>query len=218
MKQQRPQFASWALACRGYKATYKAVLVALAERANPDGVTWPSVETIGWTLGVGVRMVQYALRRLEADGILEIVDRPGPRSNLYRLNLALLERRAREAEAERQELMRAARARRAVQKPQVTEPARPGPVMLPVLHRISTGESARVDAASKCLKMPPRACGENCGSSVEAGPRMVQSVAPRTPSIKDKDTTARAAGISASYRAHRARAPALVRGGRRAGG
>jgi hypothetical protein len=65
------------------------VLRDLAAKADWSPGTWgqhafPSVPAIAERIGYSVRSVQYALRRLTADGRLELVDRPG-RTNVCRI-------------------------------------------------------------------------------------------------------------------------------------
>ena len=57
----------------------KAVLFALASRANDRGECWPSVKTLVRDAGVSERTVQRTLRELAIDGWIEVRERPpGP--------------------------------------------------------------------------------------------------------------------------------------------
>lgn len=66
----------------------KLVMVALADRANEDGVCWPSVQTLAEKTGISVRGVQTTIRSLEDLGLLERQETAG-KSNRYLLKLPL---------------------------------------------------------------------------------------------------------------------------------
>ncbi len=66
----------------------KLVLVALADRANDEGVCWPSIETLSKKTGMTGRGVQKTIRTLEEFGLLERQETTG-RSNKYVLILPL---------------------------------------------------------------------------------------------------------------------------------
>lgn len=52
----------------------KFVLIALADHAHEDGSgAYPCVERLAWKTGLSERSVQYALRQLEADGLIKPV-------------------------------------------------------------------------------------------------------------------------------------------------
>jgi hypothetical protein len=61
-------------------STPKAVLVALAFRANRDGVAWPTVRTLMNDTGLSDASVRRGLRRLIADGRIEVVHSEGRQS------------------------------------------------------------------------------------------------------------------------------------------
>ena len=65
------------------KAT-KFVFVSLADQANDDGWCWPRVEKIAERTGYSERTVQYALRKLERLGLIQVVYRKG-RASYYRV-------------------------------------------------------------------------------------------------------------------------------------
>ena len=70
----------------------RLVLGALAGRADAQGRCWPSLEDIARRSGLGVRAVRYALRSLEAAGLLDVQVRRGRSlSNLYRIRLEVLQ-------------------------------------------------------------------------------------------------------------------------------
>ncbi|WP_082782846.1 helix-turn-helix domain-containing protein [Acetobacter cerevisiae] len=64
----------------------KFVLVALAERANDEGVAWPSARTISDMTGACDKAVRNALKQLEQDGFIVRVS-SGTRSKTYQLSL-----------------------------------------------------------------------------------------------------------------------------------
>lgn len=61
------------------------VLLALADYSNEDrGCAWPSVRTLAKKSRLGIRQTQYAIRNLEAKGLIRIEAGAGPRGvNLY---------------------------------------------------------------------------------------------------------------------------------------
>lgn len=75
--------------------TAKLVLVKLADQANDDGISWPSVKTICKHTELSERAVQEQIRKLEKMGLLRIVPRRREdgksTSNVYQLLLALPE-------------------------------------------------------------------------------------------------------------------------------
>lgn len=82
----------WIRAARDAPATgsRKAILLALASRANDRGECWPSVKTLARDAGVSERTAQRTLRELAIDGWIEVRERPpGPGrrqgANRYRL-------------------------------------------------------------------------------------------------------------------------------------
>lgn len=64
----------------------KFVLVALAERANDDGIAWPSARTISDMTGACDKAVRNALKQLEQGGFIVRVS-SGTRSKTYQLSL-----------------------------------------------------------------------------------------------------------------------------------
>lgn len=66
----------------------KLVLVALADRANDDGVCWPSIETLAKKTSMTGRGVQKVIRSIEDLGLLERQESTG-RSNKYLLKIPL---------------------------------------------------------------------------------------------------------------------------------
>jgi hypothetical protein len=63
----------WARMARpGLGGPASAVLRDLADRASESGVCWPAVATIAAETGYCERTVQYALRRLEAEQLVEV--------------------------------------------------------------------------------------------------------------------------------------------------
>lgn len=82
---------NWAWRQRVGNPTRKAILVALADHADSDGVCWPGHEGIGDRVEVSRRTVIRQIERLEADGLLTIERRRGAdgtqSTNLYRLRV-----------------------------------------------------------------------------------------------------------------------------------
>lgn len=64
----------------------KFVLVALAERANEEGVAWPSARTISDMTGACDKAVRNALKQLEQGGFITRVT-SGTRSKTYQLSI-----------------------------------------------------------------------------------------------------------------------------------
>ena len=69
------QAITWALSVRVRSATHKAVLLALANRLDPNGFGWPSQKLVAKESQCSDRTVRRVLRDLEADGILVRDDR-----------------------------------------------------------------------------------------------------------------------------------------------
>jgi len=62
------------------------VLLALADGANDEGLTWQSVETLAQMARIERRSVQRVLRKLEADGEIQVVDiHPETKTTIYRV-------------------------------------------------------------------------------------------------------------------------------------
>lgn len=53
-------------------ATEKMVLLALADNANDEGLCWPAIKTIARKCSRSERAVQYAVKALEALGLLKV--------------------------------------------------------------------------------------------------------------------------------------------------
>lgn len=82
-----------ALRVRGLEPTDKLLLALLADHANEEGLAWPSVSRLAAGLERTERTVQLALKRLEAKGLIQRLDRPG-KPTLYRLLLEEVEKPA----------------------------------------------------------------------------------------------------------------------------
>jgi len=85
----RAEILDWARKCRA-RGSIKAVLMALAMRANRQGSCWPSQSQIADDAGLCERTVRYAICALIAAGVLDTTLRYGPfgrRASLYRLNV-----------------------------------------------------------------------------------------------------------------------------------
>ena len=72
----------------------KLTLVALAERANSEGHSWPSRETLSRETGLSRRMLQLYIPALEREGWIRI-ERKGPIPIGYWLNMERLKPRKR---------------------------------------------------------------------------------------------------------------------------
>ena len=95
------KLVGWAMRGTSYTGSDLLVLVALAERGDERGVAYPSIQDICEDTRCAERSVQYALRRLEADGWVTIQrQRSRKGTNLYQLDVPRL-RRCAEAEQAR---------------------------------------------------------------------------------------------------------------------
>jgi len=74
----------WAFDCQGIGTTEKAVLIALAFRANKDGQCWPSVRDLGAMVSLNPSSVSRAIHRLIEGGWI-VRQRRFSRSNVYSL-------------------------------------------------------------------------------------------------------------------------------------
>jgi len=84
---------TWAFAQEDLKPGPKLVLLALADRANEEGLCWPSIPTLARKCSMGERTVQVVVKFLALCGCLQISEQfvPGTkarRGNLYQLLLA----------------------------------------------------------------------------------------------------------------------------------
>lgn len=91
----------WAFAAQ--KGTKLLLLLAIADFANDEGQTFPSLATLSTKIRMSERNTQYLLRALEVEGALKTEVRPY-RSNLYTVlrpwgaNIAPLHKKARKKE------------------------------------------------------------------------------------------------------------------------
>lgn len=81
------EMLNWAFHLQMESPTDKLVLIALADHANHDGASWPSIARLCLFTALSERTVRTALRRLEADGLLQTVTENG-RTNRYKLTPA----------------------------------------------------------------------------------------------------------------------------------
>lgn len=77
---------NWAFTLPLDSPSDKAVLIGLANHANPGGQAWPAVERLALYTGLTGRAVRLALRRLEEQGLVATQHREGT-SNCYQLAL-----------------------------------------------------------------------------------------------------------------------------------
>lgn len=70
----------------GMSGTEKAVLIALADRADDVGLCWPSIATIAQMTCFSDRAVQKCIHSLEEKGLLTVQVSPGGKSNKYVIN------------------------------------------------------------------------------------------------------------------------------------
>lgn len=76
---------NWAWGQPGLDPSSKLVLLSLADHANDDGESWPSLERLSERTGRDRRTVQRAVAALEARGLVEREPAKGVRSTRYRL-------------------------------------------------------------------------------------------------------------------------------------
>ena len=76
-------------------APERFTLLALADRADEEGVCWPSVPTLARKCATGERTIQRHLATLQSLGVIEVERRLGHRS-LYRIDLDALRAAAQE--------------------------------------------------------------------------------------------------------------------------
>ena len=81
------EMLNWAFHLQMDSPTDKLVLIALADHANHDGASWPSIARLCLFTALSERTVRAALRRLEAAGILHTEQTNG-RTNRYWLTPA----------------------------------------------------------------------------------------------------------------------------------
>lgn len=67
----------WAFRLKMRDPSAKAVLVALAEHANAQWTCWPSIARLCLFTSLSERTVRRTLRRLTADQVITLVERPG---------------------------------------------------------------------------------------------------------------------------------------------
>ncbi|NOX95837.1 MAG: helix-turn-helix domain-containing protein [Alphaproteobacteria bacterium] len=78
-----------------FKGAEKAVLLALANYADENGLCRPSINEIAWNTGLASRTVERALPELEDLLVLEVFEKGGGRrANRYRLNIDWLQKAA----------------------------------------------------------------------------------------------------------------------------
>ena len=86
---------------RSLKGTPKSIALALANRVNPKGVCWPSINTLANDTGFSVSTVKRGLWALKDSGYLNTENRTrkdgSHTSNLYTLNLEAFTRTAQKA-------------------------------------------------------------------------------------------------------------------------
>lgn len=75
---------NWALNYRLDEPAMKAVLIGIANHANPKGEAWPSIERLCLYSGYSESTVRRAIKSLVDEGLLEVIEREG-RSHLYHL-------------------------------------------------------------------------------------------------------------------------------------
>lgn len=78
---------NWAFNVRLENPLCKAVLIGIANHANPKGEAWPSVERLALYSGYTTRAVQKGIRQLQELGFMSVQERAGTTS-LYALRLS----------------------------------------------------------------------------------------------------------------------------------
>lgn len=71
---------------QGMNGTEKAVLIALADKADDSGLCWPSIATLAEMTCFSDRAVQKCIHSLAAKNVLSVQKSPGGKSNKYLLN------------------------------------------------------------------------------------------------------------------------------------
>ena len=93
----RPEIMAWAANQMHPELGHVAygVLLVISRFATAEGIAWPSIDTIRQLAGRSAPTVRVAIERLETLGILQIIERGGPRRpHHYRLGWAWSEERA----------------------------------------------------------------------------------------------------------------------------
>lgn len=75
---------NWALNYKLEEPAQKAVLIGIANHANPNGEAWPSIDRLALYSGFAESTVRRAIKALVASGLLTVNEREG-RSHVYRL-------------------------------------------------------------------------------------------------------------------------------------
>ncbi|MCI0348139.1 MAG: helix-turn-helix domain-containing protein, partial [Acidobacteriales bacterium] len=82
-------WSSWVWSNSPYRGTDLIVHLALADMANDEGVSWPSVKTLAERARVSERQIFKIIARMMAEGLLEkstrARDNNSQQSNLYQL-------------------------------------------------------------------------------------------------------------------------------------
>ena len=68
---------NWALNYKLDKPALKAVLIGIANHANPQGEAWPSKQRLALYTGYSERQVQRAIQELEALDLIVVRERNG---------------------------------------------------------------------------------------------------------------------------------------------
>jgi hypothetical protein len=76
---------AWAWDCPDLDASTKLVLLALADHANEEGLSWPSLDRLAERTGRDRRTVQRSIAKLERRELLRREPAAGTRSTRYRL-------------------------------------------------------------------------------------------------------------------------------------
>ena len=76
----------WKRCTSKFRGTELVVLLKLAGMSSSQGCSHLRVDALAAACGIGVRALQYSVRKIEGKGLLQVTENPG-RSNCYALNL-----------------------------------------------------------------------------------------------------------------------------------
>ena len=76
----------WSRCPAKFRATELVILLKLAGASSSQGCSHLRVDTLAAACGIRVRALQYSVKKIEKEGLLQVTANPG-RSNCYALNL-----------------------------------------------------------------------------------------------------------------------------------
>jgi hypothetical protein len=69
-----------------FRGTELVILLKLAGMSSSQGCSHLRVDALAVACGIGVRALQYSVKKIEKKGLVQVTENPG-RSNCYALNL-----------------------------------------------------------------------------------------------------------------------------------